>query len=75
LKGLLHRTHKTRSREDEEAELRKGRPASPKCEILHKILLELWLHVVKPILTQLTISVRGNFPFPIRVTHYPISIR
>jgi len=74
-KGLLNQTHKTRSREDEEVELRKVRPVqSPRREILRKILSELWLHIAKPVLTKLAISVRGNLTFPIRDTHCPISI-
>ena len=64
LKGLLHRTHKNRSLEDEQSELRKGRPASHKHENLRKILLELWLNVVKPILNQLAISVSVELPTP-----------
>lgn len=52
-KGLLNQT---RSREDEEVELRKPRPVRPKRQILRKILSELWFYIVKPVLTKLDIS-------------------
>jgi len=61
LKRLLHRTYKS-SRQDEEVEPRKGEPVAHEQGSLRKILPELWSHVVKPILDQLTISVCGDFP-------------
>ncbi|EDR11970.1 uncharacterized protein LACBIDRAFT_232120 [Laccaria bicolor S238N-H82] len=46
----------------------------PGRQILRKILSELWFYIVKPVLTKLDISVRGNLPFLIKDTHYPIPI-
>ena len=59
LKRLLYRAHKS-SREVEEVDSRKGGQVSHKPRKLRKILSELWLRVVEPILNQLAISVCGN---------------
>ena len=57
LEGLLNQTRKGRSLEEEEVQLRRGVRVLSKRETLGKILFILWMHIVKPILNKLVISV------------------
>ncbi|KAJ3507320.1 hypothetical protein NLJ89_g6370 [Agrocybe chaxingu] len=61
LRVRLHQIHRTRSRGEEDGD-RAGRRALSKDANLHDVLLELWLHVAKPILDRLEILPHTSSP-------------
>ncbi|CAA7267783.1 unnamed protein product [Cyclocybe aegerita] len=62
LRGRLQQVHGARSRGEEEEEIRAGRRVIARNNNLCEILLELWSHVVKPILNRLATPLHTTSP-------------